>query len=180
MNPSLRSSGVTAALLTLPLGLGPPPRLETEWTVLQSRDKGVLDERASDEEEEEEVFVSSSVPLGSMTALRTSTKGRRILTFHIFALKTIKVVKMTGCLTLELYLNTSEFSQDGRHFLKYRQVAELKHTLLVNNNTKQETLTLLEDLSTAASPSDFILASVSCQTSPLSWNSSLQNANSSD
>lgn len=40
--PSLRSSGVTAALLTPSLGLRPPPRLEMDWTVLQSRDAGGL------------------------------------------------------------------------------------------------------------------------------------------
>lgn len=40
--PSLTSSGVAAALLTLSLGLGPPPRLKMECTVLQSREEECL------------------------------------------------------------------------------------------------------------------------------------------
>lgn len=72
----LRSSGVTAALLTLSLGLGPPPRLEIEWTVLQSREEGALGGRTPDEEEtaEAEALDASGCPLGSMTVLMTGVK----------------------------------------------------------------------------------------------------------
>lgn len=66
--PSLRSSGVTAALLTVSPGLGPPPRLVTEWTVLQSREDVGLEDRTPDDWE---VFVVSDCPLGSMTVLIT-------------------------------------------------------------------------------------------------------------
>ena len=64
--PSLRSSGVTAALLTPSLGLRPPPRLEAEWTVLKSREEGVLEGRAPDE-----ALDDSGCPLGTMTVLMT-------------------------------------------------------------------------------------------------------------
>ena len=70
---ALTSSGVTAALLTLSLGRGPPPRLEAEWTVLQSREAGGL-EGWTPEEEEAEALDASSCPLGSMTVFMTRGK----------------------------------------------------------------------------------------------------------
>lgn len=71
--PSLTSSGVTAALLTLSLGLGPPPRLKTECTVLQSREEEGLLDRTPDEEEAAvaEALVAPGCQLGSMTVLMT-------------------------------------------------------------------------------------------------------------
>lgn len=69
--PCLRSSGVTATLLTLSPGLGPPPRLEVEWTVLKSREAGGLEGRTPDAEEEEGALDASGGPLGSMTVLMT-------------------------------------------------------------------------------------------------------------
>lgn len=72
--PSLRSSGVTAALLTPSLGLGPPPRLEAEWTVLQSREEYDLESRTP---EDEEAMVSSDPP-GSTTVLMTRKKRKCI------------------------------------------------------------------------------------------------------
>lgn len=71
--PSLRSSGVTAALLTVSLGLGPPPRLEAEWTVLKSREAGGLEGRTPDEEE---ALDASGCSLGSMTVLMTGGKKK--------------------------------------------------------------------------------------------------------
>lgn len=76
--PSLKSSGVTAALLTPSLGLGPPPRLETEWTVRQSLDEGVLEGRAPDTDE---TAVGAALgacrsPLGSITVLMTGWRKK--------------------------------------------------------------------------------------------------------
>lgn len=69
--PSLRSSGVTAALLTPSPGLGPPPRLDTEWMVRQSLEEGVLEGRAPDRVETAEALDAWVCPLGSMTVLMT-------------------------------------------------------------------------------------------------------------
>lgn len=70
----LRSSGVTAALRTLSPGLGPPPRLETEWTVLQSREEETLEDLPPNEEEAE-VLGGSGVLQGPMMVLMTTRKN---------------------------------------------------------------------------------------------------------
>lgn len=69
----LRSSGVTAALRTLSPGLGPPPRLETEWIVLQSREEETLEDLPPNEEEAE-VLGGSGVLQGPMMVLMTTRK----------------------------------------------------------------------------------------------------------
>lgn len=71
--PCLTSSCVTAALLTLSLGLGPPPpRLEVEWTVRKSREGVDLESRTRDEDAvEAEVLDKSGCSRGSMTVLMT-------------------------------------------------------------------------------------------------------------
>lgn len=70
--PCLTSSCVTAALLTLSPGLGPPPRLEVEWTVRKSREGVDLESRTRDEDTAEaEVLDKSGCPRGSMTVLMT-------------------------------------------------------------------------------------------------------------
>lgn len=69
--PSLESSGVTAALRTLSLGLRPPPRLEAECTVRKSRLDGGLEGRTPDGADALEAKVW---PLGSTTVLMTENK----------------------------------------------------------------------------------------------------------
>lgn len=70
---------MTAALRTLSLGLGPPPRLDTEWTVLQSREGGTLEDLPSHEEEagSAEVLGGSCVLLGPMMVLMTTRKEKK-------------------------------------------------------------------------------------------------------
>lgn len=76
--PSLRSSGVTAALRTLSPGRRPPPRLEEEWTVLKSLEDEGLELREPEAAEKEDLEASGS-SLGPMTELMTVARERHTL-----------------------------------------------------------------------------------------------------
>lgn len=92
--PSLRSSGVMAVLLMLPPGLGPPPRVEAEWTVLKSREVGGLEGRMPAEETAEaEALDPSGCPPGSMTVLMTGRKNRKCSFYLIIWVFNTKVFR---------------------------------------------------------------------------------------
>lgn len=73
--PSLTSSCATAALLMLPPGLGPPPRLEAEWSARKSREGAGLEGRTRDDDAAEaEGRDKPRWPQGSITVLMTEEK----------------------------------------------------------------------------------------------------------